>query len=106
MYQVWTKDEYAEGYTKVDCGDLPSVKREILKAVKEGKDPLITMEVPFDVNINVKEAEIGKVKESKTERHKGPGAEGNGEVRRGDEAVAEGLDKGSGDNSACNLPGD
>lgn len=102
MYQVWTKEEYAEGWSKVDCGDLQAVQREILKAVKDGKDPLITMEIPFDISIKIKEAEIGKVKESKARRGKGPGPEGEGEVRPGaDEPVPE-LDKGSGDSG----PGD
>ena len=102
MYQVWTKEEYVEGWSKVACGDLSAVQREILKAVKEGKDPLMTMEIPFDISIKIKEAEIGKATESKARRGKGAGPEGTVEVRPGaDDPVPE-LDKGSGDSG----PGD
>ena len=42
-YQVWTKDEYQDLYTKVDCGDLPAAKREIEKANEpEPKSPTYT----------------------------------------------------------------
>lgn len=95
-YQVWLKDEYGETYTKVDCGDLPAAKRELDKAVREGKDPILTIEVPYELNIKV--SEVGsEVTKTKTKSDKGPGGKGNSEVRRGDEATSEGLDKGSGD---------
>ena len=96
-YQVWTKDEYTEGWKKVDCGDAPAVQREIEKAVRAGKEPLVTLEVPYDVTIKLKEALIGEAKKSKTKLDKGPGAESDSEVRRGDESPTEELDQGSGD---------
>lgn len=104
-YQVWTKDEYT-GWDKKDCGDLAAAQREILEAMKQGKEPLLTVEVPYNFNIKIMEGSIGEVKKGKTKPGKGPGVEGDGQVRRGDEADTQGLNQGSGDNSADNLSGD
>ena len=56
-YQVWTKDEYGDTYTKVDCGDLEAAKREIDKAVRSGREPILTIEVPYELSI--KTGEVG-----------------------------------------------
>ena len=104
-YQVWTKDEYT-GWEKVDCGDAAAVQREIEKAIRAGLEPLVTVEVPYDLNIKLKEALIGEVKKSKPKPGEGPGAEGDSEVRRGDEGAAEKVDKGSGDPGAGPGAGD
>ena len=100
-YQVWIKDEYTDGYRKVDCGDLAAAKREIDAAVRAGGEPLLTVEVPYKLDIKV--SEVGsEVKKGKTKPDKVAGDKGDSEVRRGDEAAPEGLDQGSGDN----IPGD
>ena len=104
-YQVWTKEDYSDNYTKVDCGDLPAAKREIEKVVKAGREPILTLEVPYEYNIKVGEAG-SEVKKSKAKPDKGARAESDSEVRRGDEADTEGLDQGSGDNSAGHSAGD
>ena len=104
-YQVWTHDEY-EGWKKVDCGDLPAAQREILKALTSGKEPLLTVEVPYDFNVKIKEDKIGEITESKAKPDKGPGTEGEGEVRPGDTPAVSELGKGSGDpGSGDRLPG-
>jgi len=100
-YQVWTKDEYADTYTKVDCGDLAAATREVDKAVRAGREPLLTVEVPYSLAIKVEDVgtEKPKRKEAKKEpetkaeevppgeagkgkagKDQSPGAEGQGEV--------------------------
>jgi len=100
-YQVWIKNEYDEGYTKVDCGDLGAAKREIDKAVRLGVEPILTIEIPYELNIKV--SEVGsEVKKSKAKPDKSARDKSDSEVRPGDEGATQELDKGSGDNS----PGD
>lgn len=65
-YQVWTKDEFSEGYTKVDCGDLDAAKREIDKAVRVGAEPILTVEVPYKLSIKIEEAGAEKKPRDKT----------------------------------------
>jgi len=98
-YQVWTKDEFGETYTKVDCGDLVAAKREVDKAVRAGREPVLTVEVPYSLAIKVeavgtekpphketpKEPEHKREEEPKSEATqstaapgKGPGAESKG----------------------------
>lgn len=52
-YQVWIKDEFGDTYTKVDCGDLGAAKREVDIAVRAGKEPILTVEVPYSLAIKV-----------------------------------------------------
>lgn len=54
-YQVWTKEEFGDNYTKVDCGDLAAAKRTIDEAYKQGKEPILTVEVPYKLDIKVSE---------------------------------------------------
>lgn len=71
-YQVWTKDEYGDAYTKVDCGDLPAARREIDMAIRAGREPILTQELPYELSITV--GELGtkpsrlKVEKEKTEK--------------------------------------
>ena len=104
-YQVWIKDDYQDVYTKVDCGDIEAARREIETAIRAGKNPLLTNQVPYAVGITFEEGKIEATKD-KAEPDKGARTKSNGKVRRGEEAVAEGLDKGSGDNLAGDSPGD
>ena len=105
MYQVWTKDEF-EGWKMVSCEDLPAAQAELMKALLSGKDPLLTVAVPYDFNVKIKEVpteekisaqekykkgiegsrkeETSEVPKGKAKPGKGPGAEGKGEVRPGD----------------------
>jgi len=64
-YQVWTKKEYEEGWTRVDCGDLTAAKRELDKAVRAGGDPLLTVEVPYSLAIKVEDVGAEKPKHKK-----------------------------------------
>lgn len=100
-YQVWTKDEYQELYSKVDCGDLLEVRVEIEKAIRNGNEPLLTAEVPYKYDIKI--GEVGsEANKDKTPKHKGPGAESKGEVRSGDMGAVPALSEGSGDNQPDN----
>ena len=90
-YQVWTKDDY-QAWVKKDCPDLAAAQAELLGALKKGKEPLLTVAVPFGVKIIVEEDKIGEVTENPPEPDKGAVAPGDGTVRRGDEAAAPGLD--------------
>ena len=78
-YQVWTKDEF-EGWKRKDCEDLAAAQAELFAALKRGAEPLLTVEVPFDVNIKIKEDKIGEVPKSKAKPGESPGAEGKGKV--------------------------
>jgi len=100
-YQVWTETEF-EGWSKVDCGDLTAARREILKALTSGKEPLLTVTLPYDFNVKIKEDEIGAIKKGKAEPGESPGPESKGKVRPGDTPAVPKLGEGSGDNS----PGD
>ena len=104
-YQVWTYDEY-EGWQKKDCGDLSAAQREIMLALKTGKEPLLTVAVPFDVNVKIKEEMIGEVPKGKAKPDKVAGGEGDRQVRRGDEEDTKSLDPGSGDRGPGARAGD
>ena len=112
-YQVWIKDEYGEAWAKVDCGDLPAAKRELDKAVRSGRQPMLTQELPYELSIKVgepgAEAPIHKVEKEKTQKtekeatrsetlkseaepDKSPGPESEGEVRPGDLETVPELD--------------
>ena len=97
-YQVWTKEEYGDLWKKVDCGDPAAVKRELDKAVRAGLEPLVTVEVPYELSIKL--GEVGsETKKSEAKPDKGARSEGDGPVQRGDKEATPGLDKGSGDSS-------
>ncbi len=88
-YQVWIKDEF-EGWSKVDCGDKTAALREINQAVRAGKEPLLTVEIPYRLNIKLEEDKIGEAAKSKAKRDKNTRAASEGEVRPGDlEPVSE-----------------
>ncbi len=61
-YQVWTRDEYEEKYTKVDCGDLGAVKQEIDRAVRTGQKPILTVEVLYSMAIKIEDVGTEKPK--------------------------------------------
>lgn len=61
-YQVWIKEDFAEVYTKVECGDLPAVKRELDKAVRAGQEPILTVLVPYSIGIKIEEVGAEKPK--------------------------------------------
>ena len=90
-YQVWTKDDY-QGFMKKDFPDLKTAQLEILVALKKGKDPLLTVAVPYGVVIIVEEEKIGEVTENQAVPNQDPVAPGDGEVRRGNPPIAAGLD--------------
>jgi len=98
-YQVWTKDEF-EGWGKVDCGDKAAAMREIDKAVRAGKDPLLTAAIPYKLSIKLEEDKIGEATKVKTRRDKSPGAESEGQVRPGDLEPVPELDQGSRDSQS------
>ena len=91
-YQVWIKDEYGDTWTKVDCGDLPAAKREIDIAYREGKAPLLTIEVPYELSIKIGEAS-SEVKKSTTRPDKMAGPESESEVRPGDTPAVQKLNQ-------------
>lgn len=89
MYQVWQKADYAETWTKVDCGDKQAVIREIEKAWREGKEPLVTMVIPYEVAVKMKEDKIGEAPKDKAKPDKVARGESEERVRPGDEPVTE-----------------
>jgi len=112
-YQVWTKEEYGELWTRHDCGDLSAARRLIDESVRRGQKPMLTVEVPYELNIKIgevgsekkpdisakekfrrglKEGTESETKEDKAKHDKGPGVKSDSEVRRGDEGSSEKLD--------------
>ena len=65
-YQVWIKDEFGDTYTKVDCGDLAAAKREVDMAYRAGKEPILTVEVPYSLAIKVEAVGTEKPKRKET----------------------------------------
>jgi len=63
-YQVWIKDQYGDSWSREDAGDAGSAKRLILAASKEGKEVVLTVEVPFSLELKVGEPG-GEVKKRK-----------------------------------------
>ena len=105
LYQVWTKDEF-EGWKRKDCEDLATVQQEIYFALKRGAEPLLTVEIPFDVNIKIKEDKISEVPKAQAKPDKSTGGESKGKVRPGAPGPVSELDQGSRDNRADNsMPG-
>jgi len=51
-YIVWTND-YGDSYKKVECGDKPATERAIFEALKEGKEPILTIQVPYSCNVKM-----------------------------------------------------
>lgn len=102
-YQVWIYDESYVLYKKVVCGDLEAATREIYKAVKEGKEPILTTEIYYQLNINFEEVKR-EASQSKTEPDKGPRGKGDSKVRSRDEGATPEVGPGNGnsqpDNSA------
>lgn len=90
-YQVWIKDEFGESYTKVDCGDLPAAKREVDKAVRTGGEPILTVEVPYELSIKTGEAG-SETKARKPKPGKDTGPESESPVRPGDTEPVQELD--------------
>lgn len=91
-YQVWIKDEFGDTYKKVDCGDLPAAKRVIDEAVRTGGEPILTVEVPYELSIKVGEAggekpkrkrEEKKPEESKKEEAESEANQGKTEANQG-----------------------
>lgn len=100
MYTVWTKTQYADGWQRCDCDDLPEVKNEVLRATREGLEVEVTQPMDFSIEVRVreiqaggasssrrkkssaeneeKEADIGEADKSGSEKDQGAGGEGNG----------------------------
>ncbi len=68
-YQVWIKDDF-EGWTRVDCGDKEAAMREIDKGVRGGHDPLLTVEIPYKLNIKLEEDKIGEGRKTRIRQAK------------------------------------
>ncbi len=81
-YQVWTKDEFT-GWQRADAESLEAAKEQLLIALKKGLEPVLTIELPFNMNIDIKEGKPVETTKTKTEPGEGAGAEGEGKVRRG-----------------------
>lgn len=90
MYQVWTKTDYEGSWQRKDCGDLATAQQELFAALKRGAEPLLTVEVPFNVNIEIKEVETVEATKAETEPGEGARVKSKGKIRPGDTpAVSE-----------------
>jgi len=91
-YQVWTKDEFGETYTKVKCGDLAAARREVDKAVRAGVEPILTVEVPYSLAIKVEAVGTEKPhhRETAAETEKRLKEESESEANQGEAPAGEG----------------
>ena len=90
-YQVWIKDEFEDKYTKVDCGDLAAAKREVDMAYRAGKEPILTVEVPYSLAIKVEAVGTEKPhhRETKAETEKRLKEEAKSEASQGEAEPGE-----------------
>ena len=54
-YQIWKKDEFGDTWNREDCGDKEAAMRAILAARQAGKEVVMTIEVPFELKIELGE---------------------------------------------------
>jgi len=78
-YQVWTKESYEETWRKVDCTDREAALVAIDKVVRAGINPMLTIEVPFELSIKVKEVPV-EITESETKPDQDSAGQGDGKV--------------------------
>lgn len=83
QYQVWTKEDYGDVYKRTDCPNLDTVMAAIDKAVRTGGQPLVTVEVPYEVEIKIAEV-TSEITEGKAKPDKSARGASDGEIRRGD----------------------
>jgi hypothetical protein len=70
MYQVWTKDEYEEKWSKQDCESLEEARQAILLAIRGGEQPLLTQEVGYEMQLKIREGEVSPDKSKAKSRAK------------------------------------
>ncbi|MBA7559927.1 hypothetical protein ES708_01545 [subsurface metagenome] len=99
-YQIWTKDEY-DVWQKVECGDKDAAMREIDLAVRAGKDPLLTVAIPYKLSIKLEEDKTGArlkdltepKKSEKTEKEEPKSEASQGEAKPDQSTGAESKGK-------------
>jgi len=70
MYYVWTKGDEYSGWSKKDCPDLEKALAEIMATIRIGKEPLLTVEVRYEVDIKVKEGQDSEAAKSEAKPDK------------------------------------
>jgi len=102
MYQVWTKEEYADAWKVVECESMAEVKEEILAATRAGHEIKVSLPMEFSIEVEIKEEptkapfkkeqppapgekkekEVPKVETAKSgpEKDNGSGSEGHSSV--------------------------
>lgn len=64
-YIVWIED-YDEVWRQRPVDNIEAAKRVILDAMTDGKEPILTVKVDFDLKIAVKEPQLGDLTPPKT----------------------------------------
>ncbi len=66
-YIIWTKVGFGDQWERKDTGDKGAVKRLILDELTQGREPILTIKVPFDLQLNVGEpgAEVKNTRKAK-----------------------------------------
>lgn len=54
-YIILTKDEFSDMWRRQDAGDKGAAKRLLLEELTTGRQPILAIEVPFDLQLNVGE---------------------------------------------------
>jgi hypothetical protein len=85
-YQVWVLSS-SDWWKRTDHVDLAAVRAEVFQALKAGLAPLVTQEIPYQVDINFSEEAKIEAPQSETEHNSGPADPGDGAIRRGDATV-------------------
>lgn len=104
-YQVWVS-EYGDTWKKEDCATLDEVEGAIWEAMKQGKAPLITRDIPYSARIKFEEGKGVEAIEGEPEGYKDTRGKGKGPVRRGAPPELQELHTGGGpDQPADSVPG-
>lgn len=98
-YQIWTKQGYSETWERKDAGDEAALKRILEAEVKAGHDPVVTVEVPWELTLK-----IGKVGEEPPKPPRTPTALGK-ILKEGAKSEADKGKAGPGEDPGAESPG-
>lgn len=54
-YIILVKEEFGDLWAKKDAGDVAAARREVLAAEKTGRQTILAVEVPFEVQLKIGE---------------------------------------------------
>jgi len=52
-YIVWSKEQYAETWTRTDCADEAAVRAEVLRLLKQAGEVVVTLPIEYEVTVQL-----------------------------------------------------